>query len=42
MNSRKPMRSWFYYFVLVGVFAMFIKALYTGFTQGFDRLFTSD
>ena len=42
MNRRKPMRSWFYYFVLVGAIAMFVKALYTGFTQGFDRLFTSD
>ena len=42
MNSRKPMRSWFYYIVLVGVIALFVKALYTGFAQGFDRLFTSD
>ena len=42
MKSRKPMRGWFYYFVLVAVIALFIKALYTGFTQGFDRLFESE
>ena len=42
MNRRKPMRSWFYYLLLVAVIALFVKALYTGFAQGFDRLFTSD
>lgn len=42
MNSRKPMRSWFYYLILIGVIALFVKALYTGFAQGFDHLFTSD
>ena len=38
MNSKKPMRSWFYYIVLVGVIAMFIKALYGIFTVGIDSL----
>ena len=42
MNSRKPMRSWFYYLILVAVIAMFVKALYTGFTQGFERIFASE
>ena len=42
MNSRKPMRSWFYHLILIGVIALFVKALYTGFAQGFDHLFTSD
>ena len=36
------MRSWFYYLILIGVIALFVKALYTGFAQGFDHLFTSD
>jgi len=38
MNSRKPMRSWFYYFVLVGVIALFVKALYGIFTVGINNL----
>ena len=38
MQQRKPMRSIFWYFVLVATIILFIKALVTGFTQGFGRL----
>ena len=38
MKNRRPMRSWFWYFVLVAVVAMFVYALVRCLTQGFDSL----
>ena len=38
MKQRKPMRSIFWYFVLVATIVLFIKALITGFTQGLGKL----
>ncbi len=38
MKQQKPMRSWFWYVLLAAAAAMFIKALYSALTQGFDSM----